>query len=108
MRDEPLEGRDERGPDRRVARKRDFSGRSEDAIPIVRRRIARREDESRFREVHLAGDPEHLRGRESGRAVVDGERVPCHGRVREHIDAPEIEEPLGHGGDLAADGNPRS
>ena len=108
MRDEPLEGRDERGPDRRMARERDFSRGSEDAIPIVRGGIARREDEGRLREVHLAGDPQHLRGREAGRAVEDGERVPRQGRVREHIDPPEIEEPLGHGGDLAADGNARS
>src|SRR6266480_4038014 len=62
MWDESFLGRNEGGPDRRMARERDLSARGEDPIPVVRGRVARGKNERRLGDVHLPRDPQHLRG----------------------------------------------
>ena len=62
MRDESFLGRDEGGPDGRMARERDLSARGEDPIPVVRGRVAGGKDERCLGDVHLPRDPQHLRG----------------------------------------------
>src|SRR5207247_570282 len=63
MRDEPLEGRDERGADRRMPRERDLAAGGEDAVAVVGRRVRRRKDERRLGEVHLPRDGRAIRDR---------------------------------------------
>src|SRR6267143_5618893 len=102
MGDEPLEGSHERSADRWVSGERDLSAWCKDAIPIVCRGVRRREDERGFGEIHLPSDRLHLHGRQTGRTMEYGERVPRERGVRENVHSPEIEETLRHDGAFAA------
>src|SRR5712691_8404507 len=109
MGDEPFERGNERGPDRWVPGERDLASGCEDAIPIVRGGVRRRENERGLGEIHLPGNRLHLWGRQAGCAMEDGERVSCERGVREYVNSPEIEETLRHAEDLRRkDGGARS
>src|SRR2546430_14391666 len=87
-----------------MARERDLASGREDPVAIVGRGVRRREDERGLREIHLPRDPAHLDGREARRPREHRERIAGERRVREDVDPPEIEEPLGHARDLGPRG----
>jgi hypothetical protein len=55
------------------------------------RAIARRQHESRLREIELGGDGLHLRGRHAAGVEDDGQRIATEGSLGENIDGYEFD-----------------